>query len=537
MRKLWQNHPAWCVFGAALLVFLFGEYSREVLMIDTRFGLFVKEMAENGIGPYPQLYGKWYPDYNFFPTFLSYLASRLFGINQFSLAFPSALAAAATLAWFHHFCGRNFSENFAAAATCFALASLEFLNICRITSIDLYPALAAWLGFVCAWESGKTGRRRKLFYVPLLYAFGYLARGPIGVVMVAVPVCSALMVRRGWKNFADTAVCGALAAGIMALGGALWLTLAQRCGGQELVRLVLDMQITGRLSKGKPFWYYFTNAAGSYAPLFAAGYAMMALWIIRMKKRLFLRPADETERLLQALLLWAAVFLGGMSIPGTKHLRYVVSLVPVMAFFAAQIAEPLKPEFELPAGIRKRLEKILDLLPLLMIAALLVFQTFVLLPPVAGRVTQRMIYTLIFVPLLLILHFKGKSPWLKLAAFCVVLQIGIIESVTASTQSSVRFVQAAEKFRNPGEAVTFFALGPDGDENKYMFHVNRDRIFIPRYASNAKQLAALPPGTLVATRRDHWEKRVAETERRNYAELCFGRLGHRKALFLRKKRK
>ena len=144
-----------------------------------------------------------------------------------------------------------------------------------------------------------------------------------------------------------------------------------------------------------------------------------------------------------------------------------------------------------------------------------------------------------------------------------VLHIAVLEEFQQATQGSARFVAKAEQLR-PADAPLWFAgLGPDGDENKYLWNTAPERRFLPRYMLRERVLgddgvavsdangnpvfklcfrnssgAEVPPprsGEWCLVRVDKWEKLFDEPFRAQYETVLTGRLGHRDAALLRKR--
>ena len=131
--------------------------------------------------------------------------------------------------------------------------------------------------------------------------------------------------------------------------------------------------------------------------------------------------------------------------------------------------------------------------------------------------------------------FSAAAALLLLAAaagMVTFVRIMIIEPIEAATLSSRDFTLRCEEIR--GERVpVFYALGPDGDENKYMINVSRSRIFVPKHVAD-RDIASLPAGTLVVARLDKWEKAGA-ADASGWTALARGRIGRRDCALLEKK--
>ncbi len=554
------------IFLGALALFTAGLAGGEPLQIDTRFGLFVREMWQNGVGPYPQLYGLYYPDYPAGPTLLSYLAALATGaIDRFSLALPTAAAAAVllTVTWLigageqSRFPRRGF------AAVLLALCSIEFLHIARISSLDLYPAAAAAVSFLLVLRSAGDGRWGRCGFLALCFLAGYLARGPLGVV---IPATAALAACAALGKFRPVPAIGAMAAAVLGVLWYLWIGLAERLGGEELVQLVESMQAGSRFESDRWPLYYFFDAAGSYAIAYPLGLLAALLYLWKSRRNLFRTPESGGERLVRALAFWMLAVLCGMSIPGTKHLRYVVSAIPPAALLAAMLLEN-PGAFRVPERLRDGFFRLAELLPLLLLAAFPIAVIIFALPPVSRalggevRLLPQLCWVLPGAALAVYANRSFRAPGraaadrrlvnLAGAAFTFfVIQAALLEPVETATNSSIRFVAAAEALRPDGTEVYFYGLGPDGDENKYMFHVAPERYFFPRYLTDRKpkkrnpytsrrsklvsEAAAFPAGALIAARLDRWNRLQPEL-REQYETIASGRVGRRDAVLLRKR--
>lgn len=543
-----QTTTLWMVFFGLLFLFTAGLNSLEVLMIDTRFALFVHEMLERGFGPYPQLYGQFYPDYTSIPTGLMALAALVIGkVNQLSLAFPSCVASALMLMLTCLLGMQYRSCRYGLSAVFLALMSFEFLNINRIASIDLYPALAGTISYMLAWQALQQKKQRLQYWILLCIAAGYLARGPIGGV---IPTATAIAAFLAWRDYRSCVKIGIGAILVIALLAGAWLYWASKAGGEEFVRNVIAMQVASRMESGKPIWYYFTNAVGSYAIVYPLGLFVLAITLYRQRKNLrSLRavPAPE-ERMIQGLAIWMLLILFGMSVPGTKHLRYIVGVIPPAALLAALLFE--NPQhWRLFSRIRGWFIQVALYFPAGLIAALLLLQfarlkSFEKLARMGEPFDQaNSLWAIPLLALILLGYLLLKSKRLSFrnrttlilagtALSFVTLHLAILEPFNQATQSSERFVAAAECWRPVEQPIYFFELGPDGDENKYLYNVTRARQFLPLYL-NIDQ--TLPTGTLVVTRVDKWEKLMPETIRSQYETLQTGQLGHRRAALLRKR--
>jgi len=523
----------WLIFFGALFVFTTRMRS-EFLMIDARFALFVHEMKETGVVFWPTLYGKAYPDYTGFSTFLSLLAAELTGkVDYFSLILPSAVAGALLVAMTWQTGVRLFNKAIAAAAVLLMFCSFEFVGICRIASVDLYPALATLCAFYVTVVGIREKHDRRVYWTLFLLAAGYASRGPIGLVVPAAVVCAALLVERKYALMISFALCAGI---LLAALTAVWGFVLFRFGSEELLRETFFMQVTHRMSKGKPPWYYFTNAAGSFALTYPVALGVIILYAAVFRKKLLMPGPLRTFADCAAYLL---VVVLGFSIPGTKHLRYVTPMIPAAALLAAHLIwNPHR--IALLRKTRKLFFLLAAVCPWLAVPVFLGAQVVLMHPAVMkkiGAVIRLPLLpgTIILVLLCLLVVFSKRfGRYRRLALLAAVAglvtfaRIMIIEPVEAWTLSSREFTLRCEKIRGD-QPISFFALGPDGDENKYMINIRRSRAFVPRYV-NDDDLDELPPDSLVVARMDKWKRGAGE-----WTILARGRIGRRYCALLTKK--
>jgi 4-amino-4-deoxy-L-arabinose transferase-like glycosyltransferase len=480
------------------------------------------------------LYGKAYPDYTGFSTFLSLLAAELTGkVDYFSLILPSAVAGALLIAMTWQTGVRLFNKAIAAAAVLLMLCSFEFVGICRIASVDLYPALATLCAFYVTAVGVREKHDRRVYWTLFLLAAGYAARGPIGLVVPAAVVCGTLLVERKYTLLIRFAVCAGI---LLAALTAVWGLVILKFGGEDLLLECLEMQVAHRMSKGKPPWYYFTNAAGSFALTYPVALGVIILYAAVFRKKLLMPGPLRAFADCAAYLL---VIVLGFSIPGTKHLRYVTPMIPAAALIAAHLIwNPHR------IGLLRKARKLFFLLaalcPWLAVPVFIGAQLVLMHPAVAGKIGASIHLpllpgTFMLVLLCLLVVFSRRlGRYRRLALLAVVAglvtfaRIMIIEPVEASTLSSRDFTLRCEKIRGD-RPLAFFALGPDGDENKYMINVRRSRAFVPQYVTD-DDLAELPGDSLIVARMDKWKQGAGE-----WTILVRGRIGRRDcALLVRK---
>lgn len=529
------------IFLASVALFLAGLHTAEFVKINCRFGLFVHEMAEGTIGPFPFLYGEPYCDYLSIHTYLMYVASFLGGVNMLTATLPSALAAGGVMS-LTYLLGARMSNKFGLFAVILLAASYEFLCIARAPSPDMFVAFATTLAFYLMYTAERDKKSIRLFLLPLLFVLGFAIRGPIGAVIPIGVVCAFYFSNRHWKTAIAGGVLGAL---VMACCTMLLIIIIYDEGGRELVKSFQASQVGNRMSSGKPIWFYFTNAMGSYSLAYPFGFFVMGtyFWIER-KKYFAKKSVGSYAALRQGLSAWFFVIVLGMSIPGTKHLRYVVSALPAAALLAAFI-------FENPDKL-KIFKKVRDIF--LKVCNFVPFVVFgiVIIGAIVLKILKIDIPVPMFLPaiMFLVLGFAliGGTRKIKEAdriMFIValtamtffVIKIMIIEPLETYGESSYKLVKEIEALRPANSKLVFCGIGPDGEDLKYVVNIKpRSKSYIPNFISLDKneELLNQPVGTLIIFKSNK-TKFIKPNVLERLEIVAKGDLGHRECTVYRLK--
>lgn len=548
------------LFGGAILIFLCGLSSIEIIQIDTRFGLFVREMNFASIlNPYPFLYGEAYCDYSSLPVYLMFLAGKLTGsVSQLSLALPSALGCALLVVVTYRIGQKMLSVRFGVMGALFTLCSLEFISMARVASIDVYPALLAAVAFEHTFFACRDRRGMRYWLLFLLLIAGYFFRGPIGTVIVGAAVIAAALPFGDVKQLLRLSVTAALA--LLAAMAAYFVWTAAVFSPGFFGQVLYD-QLFGRMSSSRWFGYYFWNGAGSYAITLPLALIALGGYYYRYRMKLFQRSENIDRIAFQALAVYFLLIIVGMSIPGTKHLRYIVGVLPPAGLLAAYVM--VNPqELYFFVRLRRLFFVLARWLPAAVLLALIGFQAILLYSSwLKVYLPEPLLPDGIFLalPLLLLLtlvNLRNKNEIFNLAGVAVsfaVIHLMTVEPVEQSLQRTAISVGDFETVRPADKVLYFYALGPDGDENKYMLHVKDAQWFIPCYTRTVDEIAKLlkknpasnlertvpledlPPGSYVMARVDRWQK-LPESLTGGYDGKLAGKIGNRNVLMLVKSR-
>ena len=438
-RSFIDSTPSWAFallfFGVALLSFLLFNFDRELIRLECRFVVFVRELSAGAHpGLFPSLYGEHYADYPSTYSLLSFGLSKLFGsVCAFTLVLPVAVSIAASIA-VTFLIGAEQSKKLGIIAALLLFCTYGFINGGRSIAMDAFVCLGA----TCAFRFAQLSSLRSGIWSAVHFtlglcaiAFAFSFRGPIGAVVASAAFISWSLGALEWrKAFFAALACGILFAmlttGLFAMA---WLE-----GGHKLLSGVLDSQIGGRLSgSGKPFYLYFTNGLAEFAVAFPL--ALAALFFAR--GGIWRKGRGADLELFGRFILWGLIVVLGMTVPSTRHLRYILPAIPAFALAAACLWT--SPEsFKIPESFAKTLRWLN-----------------------VGRVAIA-------------------------AAIMTVFCISVVDYLETKSQEARTFVREVEEKLPSPNAYAFFELGPDGDELKFL--CNAKVFFHPVFVSTPSEI-------------------------------------------------
>ena len=522
------------IFLLSFFLFSLGTVCVEIVRIDVRFAIFVQDLTRYSLSVFPTINGVPYPDYPVTMTLFAWLfsaAGRF--LNQWTLSLFSMLCGSLTVAlvWLT---GEKMKKGVGVIAASLLFMTLEFNTTIMGFGIDV-PVMAAGsliLYLLTAGSRMRRGGSEILFF--LLLVFCFLIRGPMGLLLLGSAVGGWLLFARQWKRVVIWGLLGA-ATVVICMGGGY--SLIQAAGGRDLFDQFLAWQITSRMAADDLFFYLFDGPV-VFSPSTALAIATL-LTAAAIRK---MRRGGSVLLPLFGFLLFPLILL---SVPGCKHLRYMMITVPAFALIGAW---GVRMSFLLPR-CRRILRTVFRFLAsygwiIALCAALAV--TIVSAFFYDTRMFFRCALLLLF-PAAGLLHRKKKGFLRDIFRTGVVLGIlGTVFIFPASTcrEVSEKFVRTIEPHRTG--RLYFYRIGVDHEDLKYLrFLSPEDRADVlylcsarspdDKYSRMYRQigfegLAAMRPGDiLVAKSRDAEQlKKDAAVYGRKAVFLAQGKLGHRK---------
>jgi 4-amino-4-deoxy-L-arabinose transferase-like glycosyltransferase len=266
---------------------------------------------------------------------LAALFARIFGVTEFAMRLPSALATIAMGAAVGYVVDRLASPRAALLAVIVLSTSLMQLVVGRLAIMDAMLDLAVALAILSFFGALHTGGKRWWFVGWAALAFGVLTKGPVAVVvplMVVVPW--AWWDRREGRTVVFPPPLQWLAgAGLFAAILAPWVvTLARAAGPVAFAELVGHYTIGRYLgtieNQSGPFWYYVPVVILGTFPWFA--YLVPAV-LEGFRSAL----TGQNGSLARLSLVWAIVPFVFFSFAQTKLPNYIALELPALAILVA----------------------------------------------------------------------------------------------------------------------------------------------------------------------------------------------------------
>ncbi|MGD0917732.1 MAG: glycosyltransferase family 39 protein [Thermodesulfobacteriota bacterium] len=175
---------------------------------EARYGIIVREMANSGdwITPRVWMNGKLIPYLGKPPLhfWAAVLSTRLFGMNEFALRFPSLVGAFFLVTLMVFVLRRYVDRDLAFRAALILSTCILFFMLAGAVVVDMSLAFCV-AGAILSYQAFllETTRVRKRLWSLCIFTFlglGFLIKGPIAVVMFGIPVFLWTLIHRRWNT-------------------------------------------------------------------------------------------------------------------------------------------------------------------------------------------------------------------------------------------------------------------------------------------------------------------------------------------------
>src|SRR5579884_3561732 len=296
---------------------------------EGRYAEIGREMLRTGDWIVPRLNRQAYYDK---PPLLDWLvASSLwaFGTHTWAARLVPALAAFLTILATFWFSARPFGSRAGTLAGLALSLMAGFVECGRFLIIDGVLTLLVACALFAGYEAVRTGQWRRGWWLTsaICCALGVLAKGPVAVVLVAIPVAAAVWLDRGQARirFRHWALFGSL----VFIINAPWyvaMTLREPAFAREFLLEHHLLRFLGPSFHEEPFWFY--------VPVVLVACLPWSLLLWPLTRFLFARsPGIEQwrPRALGWCLLWSGWCFLFFSLSRGKLPTYILPAAPALA--------------------------------------------------------------------------------------------------------------------------------------------------------------------------------------------------------------
>jgi 4-amino-4-deoxy-L-arabinose transferase-like glycosyltransferase len=328
-RTGWADRPWWILL--ILLPGLWALLARPLTPLEeTRAAGVAWEMWLRGDFLVPHMNGMPYSHKPPLLFWLMHLGWSVFGVNDWwpKLVGPLATLGATALTW--RLAGEIWPQDQRVRQLTAWLigGSLGWILYGQMLMYDTLLTACVLIALIGAWRAGSTGSRSAWALVACGIGLGVLAKGPVALLHVMIPVLLAPL----WSQRARQKPLAWYSWSLLALlGGTLiagtWAGLAALYGGDEYARMILLEQTSGRVVKSfaheRPWWVYLV-----FMP------ALALPWVLLPGTWRGLLGDNSTEGR-RFLLCWALGSLFVLSLVSGKQPHYAIPELPAVMLLIA----------------------------------------------------------------------------------------------------------------------------------------------------------------------------------------------------------
>lgn len=275
-------------------------------------------------------------------SWLSAAGMGLFGVNEIAARLPSLLLAVATLGLSAHLMRHRSGGDAAMAAALILASGLLFLGAAGTVMTDPALLFCVTLSQVAFWHALARDSRRwgYVFFIGL--GLGLLAKGPLAIVLVGMPIFFWVLLRNQWLALWRKLpwIGGVL---LMFAVAAPWYALAEQRTPGFLDYFIMGEHVSRFLDSGwKGDKYGFAHATPrgmiwlyALGAIFPWSVAMLA-WLVRHGAKLPRLCRDDDGWLLY-LSLWTLMTLLFFTMSGNIIFPYSLPMLPGCALLFAEL--------------------------------------------------------------------------------------------------------------------------------------------------------------------------------------------------------
>lgn len=309
---------------------------------EARYGEIARKMLETGnwinlLDTYSSPFWAKPPLY----SWLSASAMAVLGISEFSIRLPSMLLAIATLTLIFHFIKDQLSIGKAQLGTIILLSGAGFLVASSTVMTDPSLLFSVALGLCSWWRHHQHNQRIWAYAFFAAIGLGLLAKGPLAIVLIGMPIFFYLLIQGGWiKAIKELPWIGGLLIGFVLPG--IWYIAAEKSTPGFIEYFVLGEHIYRFI---KPGWtgdlYGVAHAEPKGTIWFYAAVALLP-WSFFLIVGFIKKPIRHLRSLKESplrifLICWILSHLIFFSLPANIIWPYYLPMAPALAILLADL--------------------------------------------------------------------------------------------------------------------------------------------------------------------------------------------------------
>ena len=276
-----------------------------------------REMLESGNFLTTYLNGELRFDKPIFIYWFQALSVKIFGLNEFAVRLPSALAALLWVMATYKFTKFYSDERKAFIAAFIMIASLQITIIAKAAIADALLNLFIALAMFSLYRLYETRENKFIYFTYLFVGLGALTKGPVAIMIPLIVSFLFFIIKGEWKFWLKS-VFNPLGIGIFLLVAAPWYILEYMDQGEKFINGFFFKHNVSRFSGAMEGHY---GSLVYYIPVFVVGLLPFS--------SLYIKVVASVKKLIKNdlhlfLIIWFLFVFIFFSFSGTKLPHYVI---------------------------------------------------------------------------------------------------------------------------------------------------------------------------------------------------------------------
>jgi len=289
---------------------------------ETFYAQTTKEMIQRNDWITPHLYGKPQFEKPILFYWLAMCSSKIFGVNEFSVRFPSALFGTLGLIAIYSLGALMFNKRVGLLAGVILGTNVEYIILSRACVTDMVLGVCIFLGILAFFYARIRDKRIYIVVAFAAWALATLTKGPVGIMLPAAATGLYIIAARDWWIFKKPSYLFAAASVFCAIA-LPWYLIMYQLHGKAFIDAFFGFHNVNRFLEaehkiGSQWYYYLPVTFGGLFPWSA--FLPYALW---RSLKYEIRNTKYEIRNNLFLLIWAAVIIGFFSLSSTKLPTYI----------------------------------------------------------------------------------------------------------------------------------------------------------------------------------------------------------------------